>query len=368
MILLSLYCFVVAQYDEPGEQYDTNTPELTEQDLAERDAMLDEFITDAPVIEQGTETAPAGNVAPTPVMEPAPAPGMSPNEPNNEVVQENYNENTEAYPAYQQSQPAAAEVPSAAPTPTYQGSSSPDITSSTTTYGSDELPSDLEVKIGQTPDIPEFSHQEHVEDLGAECVQCHQTLFAELVRGYKIGPPMKEICSQCHNGEDAPEEVIVGFSDEKKYVKPMMPLFSHTSHMQYTEDCITCHRDVYGELKDIKNVPPMSLCSECHNNHQANRSCIVCHEDVNDIKPKDHTTRWVYRNGHGVQARFLDDKCSECHEERECNQCHRGQSSFSVHRPGYKHAHSMDARQRVSNCGYCHDTELSCARCHTRNR
>jgi hypothetical protein len=354
LILLSLYCFVVAQYDESGEYYDNTATEMSAQDQTDRDAMLDQFISDAPVVEQQAETAPAEVAQEAPVTESAP---------------ENSDYGTIAEPVVRQRYGAtAAETPTAASSPVYQGSSSPDITSSTTTYNSDELPEDLEVKIGQTPDIPQFSHRAHVEDVGAECVQCHQTLFAELVRGYKIGPPMKEICSQCHNGEDAREEVIVGFSDEKKYIKPTMPLFSHTTHIQYTERCYTCHRDVYGELKKIKKVPPMSLCSECHNNHQANRNCNVCHENVDEIKPKTHTSRWVYRNGHGVQARFADDKCAECHEERECNQCHRGQSDFAVHRTGYRHSHGMDARQRVSNCGYCHDTELSCAQCHTRNR
>lgn len=335
LILLSLYCFVVAQYDD---SYDNTATEMSAQDQADSDAMLDQFISDAPIVEQQAEAAPAEVAQEAPEIESVP---------------ENSDSGTAAESVQQQYEPTVSPA---------------DISTSTTTYGADGLPDDLEAKIGQTPDIPEFSHREHVEDIGAECVQCHQTLFAELVRGYKVGPSMKEICSQCHNGEDAREEVIVGFSDEKKYVKPTMPLFSHTTHIQYTEECVACHKDVYGELKKIKKVPPMSLCSECHNNHQANRSCKVCHENVNELKPKSHTPRWVYRNGHGVQARFADEKCSECHEERECNQCHRGQSSFAVHRPGYKHSHAMDARQRVSNCGYCHDTELSCARCHTRNR
>jgi hypothetical protein len=314
LILLSLYCFVIAQYDESGTYPD-----------------------DYP---GGSLSADGAVMQPqTPTPEPSPAQSGS-------------------YTA--ESTPVSR-----------QYSSSPELSPSTSggsSLGNEDIPDDLEARIGKTPDIPLFSHRAHIEDVGAECVQCHQTLFAELVRGYKIGPPMKEICGQCHNGETAREEVLAGFTNEKKYVKPTMPLFSHTKHIQYTERCYTCHRDVYGELKKIKKVPPMSLCVECHNNHQANSDCKVCHENVNELKPVSHTPRWLCRNGHGVKARFAQDKCSECHTDRECDACHRGQSSFAVHRPGYRYAHGMDARQRVANCTYCHDSERSCAQCHMRSR
>jgi predicted CXXCH cytochrome family protein len=222
--------------------------------------------------------------------------------------------------------------------------------------------------VQETPDIPEFSHKKHIEDVGAECVQCHQTLFSESVRGIKSGPSMKEICSQCHNGTDAPAEMLVGFNDEKKYVKTTMPLFSHEKHTQYTEDCKTCHRDIYRDLKKIKTPPPMSVCTECHNNDKANASCKVCHEDPSRLKPKSHTPRWVYRNGHGTEAKYDQSQCRACHADRECYACHRGQSSFAVHRPGYKFTHGMDARQREVNCSHCHETVNSCARCHERTR
>jgi len=223
-------------------------------------------------------------------------------------------------------------------------------------------------RVQETPDIPNFSHKAHIEDIGAECVQCHQTLFAESVRGIKQGPSTKEICSQCHNGTDARSEVLAGFSDEKKYVKTYLPLFSHTKHNQYTEECITCHTDIYKKLKKIKNPPPMDRCMGCHNDRKADSDCKVCHENPNKLKPKTHTSRWVYRNGHGKSARNNKKECTSCHAEHECNTCHRGQTTFDIHRPGYKYSHGMDARQRTVNCGYCHNATYSCAQCHERNR
>jgi predicted CXXCH cytochrome family protein len=225
-----------------------------------------------------------------------------------------------------------------------------------------------EARVQETPDIPNFSHKAHIEDVGAECVQCHQTLFTESVRGIKSGPSMKEICSQCHNGTDAPTEAIAGFSDEKKYVKTHLPLFSHTVHIQNTEKCIVCHTDIYGDLKKIETPPPMTRCNGCHNNHRANSSCKVCHENPNTLKPKSHTSRWVYRNGHGKDARLRQNECRSCHAERDCNACHRGQNTFQVHSPGYKFTHGIDARQRSVNCGYCHDAQFSCVQCHERKR
>lgn len=225
-----------------------------------------------------------------------------------------------------------------------------------------------EARVQETPDIPNFSHKAHIEDVGAECVQCHQTLFAESVRGIKKGPSMKEICSQCHNGTDARSEVLAGFSDEKKYVKTTLPLFSHTKHNQHTEKCNACHTDIYKKVNQIQTPPPMDQCMGCHNDHRADSDCKVCHEHPEELKPKSHTARWVYRNGHGKKARLNQKECRDCHTEQQCTACHKGQTTFDIHRPGYKYSHGMDARQRTVDCGYCHDATISCAQCHERSR
>jgi hypothetical protein len=286
---------------------------------------------------------------------------------------------TKEYQSSASQDDAGASGSGAASRPSYTAGAGPDIeTSSSPSSGvshrvnrSDRYSSTpyiSEAAVQETPDIPQFSHKSHIEDIGAECVQCHQTLFAQSVRGVKTGPSMKEICSQCHNGSDAPAEVLAGFSDEKKYVKTWLPLFSHEKHTAHTEDCRTCHRDIYGDMKKIKTPPPMSICTECHNNGKANAKCAVCHADPSKLKPKSHNPRWVYRNGHGTDARYDRSQCRACHADRECYTCHRGQNSFAVHRPGYKFTHGMDARQRVADCSYCHATINSCAQCHSRTR
>jgi hypothetical protein len=293
--------------------------------------------------------------------------GVSEESPSAAVVETENGENSE--PSYYTT-PAADGPDILEPSPAKKPGRAGSIASKPVTKNYSSSPDfDIdEARVQESPDIPLFSHKHHIEDVGAECVQCHQTLFSELVRGYKVGPSMKEICGQCHNGSDAPAELLAGFSSEKKYVKVTMPLFSHTDHLQNTEKCDICHKDIYKELKKIKKVPPMQLCMDCHNNRKANASCTVCHENPDNIKPRSHNPRWVYRNGHGTEARYNQKGCRSCHADRECNQCHRGQSSFAVHRPGYKLTHGMDARQRTTNCAFCHDTENSCARCHVRKR
>jgi predicted CXXCH cytochrome family protein len=372
LFLLCLYCFVVAQIHDgssgksifsinnaaaiEGEQLALETDELYQdiafddeeyvetseeeaageiqqertspyEDTQTDDAYLDDLIDDEPVI---TEPPPSA-----PIQDPPPT---VPSEPQKSVEPVTTGQSTPSSINQQQSY-----------------SSSPDINMD-------------EAKIQESPDIPKFTHKAHIEDVGAECVQCHQTLFSESVKGYKVGPSQKEICSQCHNGTDAPAELLAGFTDEKKYVKATMPLFSHTKHLENTEECITCHKDIYGPVKKIKTPPPMSDCMKCHNNHKASGDCKICHEDTRKLKPRSHSPRWVYRNGHGNRARYNQKQCDECHADRECNLCHRGQSSFSVHRPGYKLSHGMDARQRIVNCGYCHDLENNCVQCHIRKR
>lgn len=338
-------------------------------DTSREEALLDELLNTAPVETQSPaadETEPAqqsvtepvsndqpveSNSLPVQEEQPAIATEPVPAEPAPEITP------SENLPAEETVAPSRRALPDEAPasrsaSASYNGS--PDLND--------------EARVQETPDIPNFSHKSHIEDVGAECVQCHQTLFSESVRGIKTGPSMKEICSQCHNGTDAPSELLAGFTDEKKYVKTHMPLFSHTKHMQHTEKCITCHNDIYGDLKKIKIPTPMDRCTGCHNDHKASSKCAVCHENPNKLKPKSHTSRWVYRNGHGKNARFKQNECYGCHTEQQCNTCHRGQSSFEVHRPGYKYSHGMDARMRTTNCGYCHDAAFSCAKCHERKQ
>ena len=353
---LFLICLVFAQSDDglsedPFSDVNSSDSEPSIEENQSDDSFLDDLIGNQPLITQPAPPPPP--VSETPVQQPIPAqPAVA--EPAAEPVPQQ----STAVPAG--AGPDLVEPPARKPQqkkpPANDGvmySSSPEMN---------------EAVVQESPDIPQFSHEKHLEEVGAECVQCHQTLFSESVRGYRSGPSMREICSQCHNGTDAPAEVLAGFSNEKKYVKTHLPLFSHTTHIEHTEDCKTCHKDIYGEIKKIRIPPPMAICSGCHNNNKANANCRVCHEDPSRLKPKSHTPRWVYRNGHGIDARYNQAQCRDCHVDRECSQCHRGQGTFYVHRAAYKYTHGMDARQRQVNCSYCHDLENSCARCHERTR
>ena len=368
IFILILSCFVVAQVDNPsGDFGDAFSDEAQPPDQqapaaapVDGDSFLDALIGNEPITPPPPPPADE-RVAPASVQD-----GSVPSEP------------VEAQSSETVSGDSFEELPSSAPVsggpdldePVQKTGSGGDAGTKppARNYSSSPDIDPEEARVQETPDIPLFSHKDHIENVGVECVQCHQTLFSEMVRGYKAGPSMKEICSQCHNGSDAPAEVLAGFSDEKKYVKVTMPLFSHTKHLEHTEKCNACHKDIYQELKKIKKVPPMALCMDCHNNRKASGSCSECHEKPERMKPKSHTARWLYRNGHGTDARYNRKQCRSCHSDRECNECHRGQSSFAVHRPGYKFSHGMDARTRTVNCGYCHDTENSCVQCHIRKR
>lgn len=346
--VITLVCLVYAQIGDDAV-VDESNPAIAQESLPEAapqttpipadDSFLDDIIGSESITPPQSGGEPAAEETVSPAATEEPEAGYTPYSPS-------------YYNTQQPQEPASTQQTAPAPvTRSVYKSSTPNIDESL---------------VQGTPDIPLFSHRGHIEDVGAECVQCHQTLFAESVRGIKSGPSTKEICSQCHNGSDASAEVLAGFSDEKKYVRTHMPPFSHTTHMEHTEKCNSCHTDYLSDIKNIKTPPPMSNCTGCHNNRKANANCRVCHEDPSKLKPKSHTARWTYRNGHGTDARYNQAKCRECHVDRECNTCHRGQSSFAIHRPGYRYSHGMDARQRVSNCGYCHDAEKRCAQCHVR--
>ncbi len=363
-MFLLLICFASAQVDEGLNEQglsDENSSDAGQSGRSEKtdDSFLDELIGNEPIITKPPSTGqqPHQSTIPDTLRKSATAPsdGTGDNETSHPAYQYQSGGSSDYGQRRETKEPAVSK-------PVQKPSAKDDGVRSSTT------PRINIAALQETPEIPNFSHEKHLKDVGAECVQCHQTLFSETVRGYRVGPSMKEICSQCHNGADAPAEVIVGFSDEKKYVKTHMPLFSHTKHINHTEDCNTCHKDIYGELKKIKIPPPMTICSGCHNNHKANANCGVCHEDPSRLKPRTHSPRWVFRNGHGLDARYNQGQCRNCHVDRECSVCHRGQGSFEVHRPGYKYSHGMDARQRQVNCGFCHSLENGCAKCHVRTR
>jgi hypothetical protein len=132
-----------------------------------------------------------------------------------------------------------------------------------------------------------FNHQLHVEELGAECTDCHQHVLS----GVRATIPNIDVCIDCHEEAqtESPEEArLVEYIQAgepvpwvKVYTVPDHVYFSHRRHAAIAEiACETCHGDVGQRTEPV--VRPavdmtMDHCMTCHEQSGASNDCIWCH-------------------------------------------------------------------------------------------
>lgn len=133
----------------------------------------------------------------------------------------------------------------------------------------------------------EFNHLLHVEDVGLECIDCHE--YYET--GEHSGLPSVETCLGCHEGgaTESPEErrflEMVERGEEVRFRKlfrmPDHVYYSHRTHVAVAGlECAECH----GEVAKTA-VPPlaplvritMDTCMDCHAEHSVRTDCTDCH-------------------------------------------------------------------------------------------
>jgi hypothetical protein len=133
-----------------------------------------------------------------------------------------------------------------------------------------------------------FNHRLHVEDLGADCTDCH--LFAET--GVRATIPNLDTCSACHeeavSETDAEAKLLQFIQSEtlipwrKVYWVPDHVYFSHRRHTAIAGiGCEVCHGSV-GEREQpvTRTIVSVSMdgCMECHEETGVSNDCIACHQ------------------------------------------------------------------------------------------
>jgi hypothetical protein len=215
-------------------------------------------------------------------------------------------------------------------------------------------------------------HHKHDNDERIKhCAQCHKGVAGIDTMHRACGAcherrGMDMRCASCHRAAGKPP--LLRRLPESE-IKLNTVRFSHPGHVKRKPDCASCHAGTQvSDWRRRENFPEMKLCLTCHDGRIASKSCSVCHNDVRQIKPESHNVNWLQRGGHGEQSLFCRKDCAQCHAPRECNKCHRGQTAFKIHPAGYRFTHGSDARSGASNCSMCHQTKLSCSRCHERKQ
>ncbi|NIM02417.1 MAG: c-type cytochrome [Acidobacteria bacterium] len=138
-----------------------------------------------------------------------------------------------------------------------------------------------------------FNHMLHVEDLGLECMDCHEPVLED--RG--VGVPRNETCEPCHDPSDRDESTSADLGKLYDYFErdveipwarvhelPEHVVFSHRRHVTAANlDCANCH----GELARYERPPTraafnlkMNWCMDCHEFEGASNECRACHADT----------------------------------------------------------------------------------------
>lgn len=241
-----------------------------------------------------------------------------------------------------------------------------------------------------------FSHKFHLIESGAECTVCHH----QAVKSNNSADDLMgdhESCSPCHE-ESITEncgychidpENITGISNPEREL-----IFSHEIHTNKEIECTQCHQGLEKvEYATVDNMPEMSGCNSCHNEKNIENECETCHLDFISLIPPDHL-RGVFRKDHKRITRLGGDdvKCSICHTESFCQDCHTGINldNFGlyndlmgdpvprvsikdspdelkiqkVHSLNYKYTHGVDAKSRALDCNVCHERQSFCSECH----
>lgn len=141
---------------------------------------------------------------------------------------------------------------------------------------------------GNTIDQPiKYNHSKHVEEIGLECIQCHQHYETDSAAGL----PVLEDCAECHSellGESEEEKKLLQFVDEnlelpwnRVFQLPRHVFFSHRRHIVLGQlECNVCHGDMEKRTEPPQksdNEVTMDFCMECHEDTGVSIDCMNCH-------------------------------------------------------------------------------------------
>ena len=238
-----------------------------------------------------------------------------------------------------------------------------------------------------------FSHKKHIEDIGADCVDCHSTVKESQKSEDKNLPTHKE-CFNCHNDNIASQKCNVCHTDPDNPESLENPIrdfyFNHKFHIdEQGQTCSDCHKGLEKvDYAKPENLPNMAYCFQCHNDIKASKRCDGCHTPTAKLIPQTHNADWLM--AHRNLAKIKETECMTCHNENYCQECHTGSKLLEVgntdkdyinpsapsiegknkmviqrvHELNYRYNHGIDVNSKRMNCYTCHDESQFCVRCH----
>lgn len=210
-----------------------------------------------------------------------------------------------------------------------------------------------------------FSHRLHVQEIGAECADCHAA--AESVAPSDNLIPEHDNCFVCHDENDTECSLCHTNPDDPSgvpHITAYIAKFPHKTHVDEKIDCLTCHKGIaFSEDVSAGHLPSMSACQSCHDDLEEANYCQRCHNANENLKPTTHKLDW--RHAHGVVNHLDEASCKTCHTEKQCLDCHQGDNlDRKVHKLNFINSHSLAAKGKTDNCYTCHEEQEFCITCH----
>jgi len=182
-------------------------------------------------------------------------------------------------------------------------------------------------RVGYQPIQPvPFAHSVHVDQLGINCVYCHN----DVEKAWHSNIPSSSTCMNCHNQvlkEDprlAPIRESVQTGEPVRWVQvhrtPDYVYFNHSVHVNRGISCVECHGQI-NKMDEVFHAKPLSM-----------SFCLACHRDpAAKLRPLDKVTEldWQWSDD-PKQAAELQRKHGETlmkewnvQSLQNCSACHR---------------------------------------------
>jgi c(7)-type cytochrome triheme protein len=200
---------------------------------------------------------------------------------------------------------------------------------------------------------PGFSHLTHKKN-DVACDSCHPNA-KESKYAQDNNLPKDNVCNDCHDKDFA--QTVASFDAFIPNTE-----FNHNKHAKEQEmPCTDCHGGIFNRVfKYGDGLPYMSKCMECHGEGEMGR-CTLCHNQTAG-KPMNHYVEWD--KNHKAYARSHEKDCLGCHSSRKfCVDCHKGSIQPRWHAKDFINTHKIDVKFKMNRCSSCHGDNF-CINCH----
>jgi hypothetical protein len=187
----------------------------------------------------------------------------------------------------------------------------------------------------------------------------------------------RETCERCHVNADRLEEIQalerdarVAFLEEGMEAVYPVP----ESHLDpgWSWDHGAA---AFAEPARCSNCHTRPSCTQCHLEEGRRAAEVIATlptpvpggapgVDLADAGERVHPFDFASR--HATFAATGALRCSECHSQQYCSDCHAGADSREFHPPNFMERHAFEVFAGGSECQSCHSTEAFCRDCHAQ--